>query len=884
MFLRAQFTGPAFRDLLRFRTASAARPCPQLYFEPSKIFITKVEFLEIAEIFSGPPRSVNYPNNGPTEQVFQATRLGMKLKFKIAASQLNNTNDPVPLAEREGIANVALDLKVENGKDYLTLEVLETDFDSILSLAGAGKQEVSSFISAGKMELGLLERLSILAKDLGGFAAVRHVDLGYNIGLDRVELRAEIGSGPPLPEDVAQWTQFYGNAMDSIVGGGAWALFADQRLGSSLATRVLTKEIDASGKFAREGNVNVGWDGGFPGYHANVEGELIDACWCVWAEIDLDMRLYADVKFSLSNNRLAVDVWLDYKVTDAAEAACCVISAVALFPVVGLYMAFKGDIAWYEYLAGMVLYPSPVLLLAAAIAKFSSSPKSIPTQICVPDPNDEKHFHCELELPSLTEAASCQGAKMTIRADALTGRADGLVLGGPIEMSPLLDPGIGVEVLLPFQYKAPSYACSGGVRSPERFEAELRVFRASGNYDFRLCQVHVLGPFKYAAKLEISSMKCPYSAWVKITIGFQQYDYKPLKVLVATTHGAFHTTIPPAERISDEDREAANMQAIFDRINNCYAKSKRWDFRWLIDPAPYINVVRTRQIWTVVGVASADTRRVDIMDESNAPIAMVDTTVGRAFRITVVNGTRAVSVHQEVGIETERLEDAAVQGVQTLAAVEREFEFETPVVGVDAVRMSPVRTVIVHEKERMTIFSVDENGDLLISGKLDTAETDWVGRIGSTVYAGRPDGEMLLFDLDMKAGVRWIEKQKSAEAMDPGGCGCGGAAAKMSNVPEKQQQFASPDAGQFDYLVSKSAYRRAQVPGGVRILNGFWTADLDGVLVSAPLYRPLKRGAVVRVEDAAGSMLARIRDGSFIAVGEGRRRIELLRALERREV
>jgi hypothetical protein len=54
MYIRAQFTGQAFKDLLRFRTSSMTRPCPRLYFEESRLLLTRVEFIEVTELFAGP--------------------------------------------------------------------------------------------------------------------------------------------------------------------------------------------------------------------------------------------------------------------------------------------------------------------------------------------------------------------------------------------------------------------------------------------------------------------------------------------------------------------------------------------------------------------------------------------------------------------------------------------------------------------------------------------------------------------------------------------------------------------------------------------------------------------------------------------------------------
>ncbi|MEJ7575963.1 MAG: hypothetical protein WKF74_03045 [Pyrinomonadaceae bacterium] len=883
MYIKAQFTGQAFKDLLRFRTSSMTRPCPQMYFEDAKLMLARVEFLEVTELFAASQRSVNYPNSGPQEHIFEKSRLGLKLKFRVTSTQLNATNDPGAEETREGFVSVALDVVVQNGKDYLSLEVLETDFDSLLSLAGVGKQEMSNLLGAGQVELGLLDHINSLAKDIGSFLMLRHADLGFDIAADRVELRVEFqSSAVPSPSAYAEWGQFYSNSLESITGAGAWAFLIDQRIGTELLSRVITAAVDGTGQFNRDGDISVRWDGGLPGYRASIEGEVIDACQCLWGEIDLDMRFWADAKFSLQNNRLRVDINVDHKVTDVAESACCVLTSVALFPIIGLGLTIKGEITWYEYLVGLALYPTPILLMVAIIAKLSSKfAEGLPLGICKTDPADENHFYCEFDLPALSDATSCLGAKLTVRADSLIGRNDGLVLGGHIEMPRIVDPGIGVDVS-GLKYVPPRYNCNGGTDSPEQFETEMRVFRASGNYDFRVCEVHVLGPFKYAAKVKVQEMTCPYSAWVTIAIGFTQYDYEPLKVIVSTTHGAVYAVIPAGAQVSEEHRKEADMAGRLARVSRCYAKSKQWDVRWAIDPAPYTNVVMTRQLWTVVGVAAAGAKRVDVVNETGAAVAEVDTKTGRAFRMSVIDPGDILSVVQDVESGSERLEDADLHAVQTLAGVERELEFATPVVAVDAVRMSPVRHLIVYEQEQLTFFHVNDRGDLLRMGALETGEAEWIGRIRGTLYASLRDGRMLQLVLEGGTAAGWREEHAAKKMRSIGGCGCGGATENPATT--EHLEISLPlDTRQFDHLVYKGDMRGSCSSGEARIRNGYWREETEGVLVIRALDRELRGGGEMRMANPAACMVIRLRSGALMAAGQSRNKLESLRVLSRRE-
>lgn len=885
MFIRGQLTGQAFKDLLRLRASSLSRPCPKLYFPDAKLFLTRIEFLQVTELFPGFARTVSYPNNGPHEQDFQANRVCARLKFRVASSQLDAQNDPVASQEQEGFVTVALSVTVSGGKDNLSLEVLETDFDALLALVGVGKQEMSDLLAAETIELGLLEQVA----SLGKFASGRHVDLGYNPALDRVELRVELSiDDVPTVDRASQWSQFYANGFDSITGASAWAMFVDQRIGTSLLKRVLTATIDAGGGFRRDGDVSVRWDSGWPGYRTSVEGELINACSCLGHMTDLDVRLSLDTKLSMSGNLLASDVWVDWKVTDGIESACCILTTVALFPVIGLDLTLGGDVAWYEYLAGLALWPAPILLLGAVLLKMSSVlARGLPGDRCEKDANDDRHLHCELEIPALTEAASCLAPKLTVRAEALEARADGLVLRGADEVTPVVDPSVAVEVVRGLAYRPPRFACNGLADAPERFEAELRVFRTAGTYDFRLCEVSVLGPFKYAAKVDVSEMTCPYSAWVAISIGVSQYDYTPLKVIVTTTHGALHAVIPAAKPVSERERHDATQLAQAQRISRCYAKSRKWDVHWLIDPARYADVARTRQIWSIVGEASSLTTRVDVVGAGGTPIAVADTAHGKGFSVTVVSPTDAMAVVQEARGSAERLEDSDVRGVQTLAGVGREIAFPSEVVAIDVVRTSQVRTVLVHEAEQLTVFElVGPRGDLLRLGALDTSGLEWVGRVRDVVYAGKRGGGVLTLTLGEAKRPRWAVERRPAGRPAESGCACGGT--KGRPAPGEASGLAMPPAVAahccaFDHLVDRRGLAGERA-GRARIEGGRWTAEISGIAVSAAVRRPLMRAADVLIENAAASMLFHVRSGTWLTVGERRRTVEVLRVLARREV
>lgn len=882
MYLRTQLTVTEFKRLLRYRLSSIERPCPQLFFSSPTLtaFISTVSFLNFGALFPVVrQRQVNYPNLGKTERVYDKSGLGVTLNFRVAYAILDGNNDPIEAPPVDVVVHVAIDLAIEHDKDMLSIEVLDTSLDDVLQLVGFGKQTLASLLGANVMELGLINQLKDLSAQFGkkGLLTLRHLELGFDITADVVELRAELSAGAmPSPGVYDEWAQFYSNKLDAFTGTNAWALLLDQRVGTELLAKVVGDKIDENGDFRRDGAVNVYWNAAAPGFHTSVEGELVDFCQCLWGEVDVDIRAWADVRFSLENNRIRVAVHADYKFTDWAEVVCCAVTTVALFPILGLSLAANKTIDWQDYFIGLA--SGPVGALIGTIAMLNAEP---PIKICQTD--GEQDFHCDYALPSLSSAAACGAIRMTVNAESLGGTGDGLVLGGRIGMPEVVEPGIGLEAD-PFTYRPPFYSC-GGMRdenSADGFSATLRLFRLPGvgNYDFRVCTVDVLGPFKDLAKVSISELHCPYVAFIDIKIAFALYDYLPLKVIVTTTHGARHAVIAaPARRISDDERRQADLAAILERTSRCYAKSRQWDIGWLVDPVPFIDVERTRQYWMLAGIAAHGAPRVDVVDEAGRSIASIDTSVERAFRLSLVQAGTRISVRQQLEGEAEQAEGAELRAVQVLAGVERTLDFDSAVLALDAVRMSPVHLLLVHERTCVTLFQVSGRGQLTAHRTLATNGMDWVGRQGNTLYGKLHGGELLFCELDSVTGWRAVRRSKPGAVPR---CACG-APVRMGAAVEHSCGGLLFDESIFDHLVVP-ATMAAERTGAAACAGDGVTAHDSGERGAAMVAGRMTNSANVRLGTGGAVQPLRVRGGTLLVSGARSSSLELLRPLSRRQL
>jgi len=843
--------------------------------------VTQIALLGAPALFAAPSTAVTYPNLGSQERTFQSNRLGLTLNLRLVVVGLNQEHDPQQPVVKDGLIHVALDLIVVGGKDFIQMEVLDTDFDAELQLLGIAKQDLVNMLGAQHVELGLVQQINNLIEvGLGQFVTLRHVAVGFDIGADLVELRVELAlmSAPPPPDALATWTQFYANTLEPLIGTRQWAMAVDQRIGAALLGRVMAAALDADGRIHRETPVAANWDPNLPGYRTSVEGEVVDLCICAFGKIDLDVRIQTEISLSLQGEQARIDIRYSIKPTDLAEVACCGISAALYFPFLGFAYLLDGKINLSDYVTGLLL---PTEVLMTVIAQICSyKPDGVPIRNCHVDVNDDAHFYCEIDIPSISASASCQGLLLSAGMSEIKGQGQNLVLAGQVNIPPIIDPQINLDIT-PFDYAPPSFSCSGGISRQECFKAFVRVFRAAGNYDFRVCKVHVLGVYKYAAKIEIAHSTCPYAAWITISLLVEQYDYTSVKVLIETTHGVlFGVIAPPANKVSTDEIQQARLHAALERISRCYAKQKRWDMHWLIDPAPYIDVINLRQIWMLAGVAAAETHRLEVVNEADRLLVTTDMQPGRAFRMTLIEPGHTLSIVQDAHSDAERLESADIHATQVLAAVAGRLAFDTDVVAIDAVRMSPVRTLLVHERDQVTIFEVMETGDLIRSRTLDTARAKWLGRCNTMLYAMNDIDSLLCCDLTDGTGWRQAPQNRQRSNVY---CGCHSVIAVVN--PNAQPPASWPvDVGQFSFLMYRTMTGTHVGTPTASIRNGFCAMVTSELTITQALDRTVRAGAQLHFQCPAQALITPLRSGTMLTVAEQPNQLELLRALVRQEL
>lgn len=875
MLIRAQFSVQTFADFLRFRSVSGWRPCSKQFFEAPVLgwaTVTKSRFVGVTGVSLGDPAPAPYPNVlGPQLNVFQQRRIVLAIEYELGLTVgTPPTYAPSDVALTVS-AQVAVDLRIELGKDVLAFSIVSANV-TVLTPGATQPQQVdvtsvvSGALALGSIDLGIVKELAKLSGQHNDLIRVRHADLGFNPATQLLEIRIELqGPGGPSSDAFQGWSQFYADAFDTLSPGAPWAMFFDQRLGTTILQHTLTSAMDSTGRFNRDGALSVTWDPASSGFHLNVEGEVVDACYCLTENIDIDVRVWGDIGLTTVGNTLRVDVRFDWKLTNLLEAGCCVLTTIAFFPLVGLDMWIsKKMLEWWEYLIGLVLYPNVVLLVIGALIKFAPAKDADlqPQGLVHQDPNDDKHFWVEFDLPAMKDTASCAGAEMNLGLAGVAARGDGFVLRGFFTMPPIVSPVIDVKVVKPLAYAKPYLGCNAAGDRPMGFEAVIELTRSAGNYDFRACDV-TLGTLSQAIKqytrVDITQAGCPNGAVVTIRIPYWAYDFQPVLVIIATSEGSRLVTLGPAAAVSQERRDEDGQVAALERVNRCYVRGHAFqDIGWLIDP-PDLAVARMKHLWGLAGVVSAETERVTVSDGTRT-LLTVDTSIEKAFRATLVNEARGLRVEQHLrGEWSEPNRDSGeIHVVQLLAAIIDEVVLGEPVLALDVFRAPDGRRLLVHGERGTALFSFGPAGHPIQHGRLDTANVSWVGRQGAALMAREADGRLL--SLDLRSASRWQTGDRLGDA-----------------ARERELTDLAP---RFDHLlirrpITESGGEATRVRGVDRVIRR------SDALVSSRVDAALMRGRVT-FHAEQGSTIVRITPSRFAVVREDGMAVEILTPLDSR--
>ncbi len=431
---------------------------------------------------------------------------------------------------------------------------------------------------------------------------------GMTLSPDRntVEFRLELNEDTSGTHRLDEWRRFYRRDIDSLRGDRDWAV--------GLSTEILIPTVEAGAKaeiennddFDLDGEPHAEWHPEWPGFRTTFSGEAIDACFCLFVQIDLNVDVRVDTQLSLAatgpSPTIQLDTFMHADPTSTAEQACCFITGGALWPIVGWFYVDRGQISWGKFLLGFFYWP----LLGGfyAMAFFVGGKPQELEKNCTQDPGNEEHRICTVDAQLNEESDPCDPEASTISLDSLTGRSDAMVLSGAVQQRRLEAPRVGVTEATPFEWHGPRPTCEG-TEGDWSAVSTFTVSQVGGEYPLEVCDVIAVGVLKVLYKPRIVSCTgCPTTVDVEVsTIPWTVGNPHPDWVLVLTNVGAVLVRIPVLPPLSDQQRAEWDAYIAKWRITHCLRPDGWWEegellpTAWSLGPPPRRGA--TRRVWRV---------------------------------------------------------------------------------------------------------------------------------------------------------------------------------------------------------------------------------------------------------------------------------------------
>jgi hypothetical protein len=478
----------------------------------------------------------------------------------LEAMNLNALNPEAFIAP---LAKVTFDLtmQVNAGVPRLCMQMSDVRFGIDVEPAVLAKirASIGAITFCEVFDLSTLETLKL------GKLEVVNAGVSYDSDLRIVALRLEVRD--EAFDSVAtldSWKRFYSGDIAADLGiegkylkGRDWSLFVGQRPLVASAVKLVAESL--SGPGAGKFSLNTGPDGGWTTIHSlpagamlgridvSFGGEIVDACTCLWGEIDLDVDVTATIVIDVMDpNILRSRVKLDWALNDL-EVFCCSMSAAAFWPVVGGILLEDGKIDWNQFLLGLEFGP-----LAGFLGVIYTSTTKTP-------PGAELKGECkkvsdtEFTCKQAVEFKHPVFGELTLKS--ADGLSNGLLLSG--DLGPIRNHSHARLDMTATDFSwMVSGACSGVFDTTTTAEI---VLRNTGESPLVLCEAALrsdpVGQFGPSVKIS-GGLVSGGAHQISISSLTKEYlaNPYPLKLLFKTNGGARLVTIPAPKALSDDAR------------------------------------------------------------------------------------------------------------------------------------------------------------------------------------------------------------------------------------------------------------------------------------------------------------------------------------------
>jgi hypothetical protein len=420
-------------------------------------------------------------------------------------------------------------------------------------------------------------------------------------------LRVEVNGAA---DQALDWTTFYTTYNRNLVGDGNWAMLIDKGILIPCIKNTISASLAAAkDHFAQSGGIDVKWKPSVgPVFEIEFSGEVIDACTCLWGEIDVNVDVSSTAVLEAgTNDTLYMGVNTTYDANDA-EVACCALTASTFWPVVGLIYMGKdeGSINIGTYLLGYIM--SPIGFTFMAVCDLASN-QSITKYLTLPggcEKVDDEMFSCQ--WPFTPNMGAFGG---TYHLTKVSAQADGPVLSGTVAgITELGDPELAIKSVTQFAWYLGG-SCSTGF-TPQS-TARVLYYNAAYGTIFKVCDVAVLEDPLHVFKITNVGA---YSTSLRavVTNAYLANPYQ-CKLRIVSNGGVRMITLAPAKDITPQEKAKLQDEAQLAK-KLCHAVSitvPKKIIKWMQpDPAVPFTVDHA-QIWQVVVAELSRGESVDLL-------------------------------------------------------------------------------------------------------------------------------------------------------------------------------------------------------------------------------------------------------------------------------
>ncbi|WP_139492160.1 hypothetical protein [Brevibacillus dissolubilis] len=491
----------------------------------------------------------------------------------------------------------------------------------------------------------------------------------YLPGESTIAIRIELG---PYPTSTDAWEAFFSKPQENLFkaqgkngftpGDRGWVVFLAKYFMTQRVVNEVEQGLQKAKEFRLRGGIASTW--GAPGGRSIVNLSFYATAVDVCAISSLDLRLQIPVEFLIKPDTFQQHIKVNYWKSDSDTAVCAAIASL-VWPYVGVKLVEFEQMDWLGYIASL---PFSTFVFLSVLNNIN--PQIPSTSKCQQTSKDEFLCTADFDMNDIPT----EGRPHVM--DSL-GRDDGFVILGDVSWTEQLGRQFKLASIgkLQFKLETPSFGTCNGSSSttlalinehPENF----LTYTATVTLTFKeedlppdnptkpvsISKTNLIPP--YVCSVRVRDEDDPlhvfrdhvavvdstsYYATIKVSLPvtsvppeyFTTAHRYPCRLLIHTSAGTRMITLPPIEQANQGQMKSAATAAWAQRVSNCYAKSQRYNPKWIIDPNP---LFRIRHLWEIIATRLEPGEKVILRTNRDLIVSSaVADRQGRAFLRTMLS-------------------------------------------------------------------------------------------------------------------------------------------------------------------------------------------------------------------------------------------------------